>query len=99
MPGPVPAAWMAARGFNKNTIRATILAMFVAAYSIALLLQAVIAGVGPAVLRQSALLAPATLLGVMLGHYLGHHISETVFRRILVAVLAATTIGLLVSLG
>lgn len=28
MPGPIPAAWMSTRAFDKETIRATILAMF-----------------------------------------------------------------------
>ena len=33
MPGPVPAAWMSARGYNKDTIRATILVLNVAVHS------------------------------------------------------------------
>ena len=34
MPGPIPAAWMSTKGFSKDTIRATILVMFVFALSL-----------------------------------------------------------------
>ena len=38
IPGPIPAAWMSAKGYGKDTIRATILAMFVVSYTFALIL-------------------------------------------------------------
>ena len=94
MPGPVPAAWLAARGHGKDTIRATILVMFVVAYSIALVLQAGMAGIEPATLRHSAMLAPATLAGLVIGRLLGGYLSERVYRWLLGTVLTITA-GLL----
>lgn len=90
MPGPVPAAWMSARGFDKDTIRATILVMFVVAYTIALLLQFVMAGISTDTLRLTAMLAPPTLVGIFVGHILSSRISEVTFRWILTIILAFT---------
>ena len=99
MPGPVPAAWMTASGYRKETIRATILAMFVVSYAIALVLQSALAGIEPEVLRQSALLIPATIMGIVLGHYLGRLISERGYRWIMATVLTITATVLFLSLG
>jgi uncharacterized membrane protein YfcA len=90
MPGPIPAAWMSARAFDKETIRATILAMFVVSYAIAMGLQYAIVGFGADAFRLSYLLAPATLLGILTGHLVSSRITAIVFRRILVAILAST---------
>lgn len=90
MPGPVPAAWMSARGFDKGTIRATILVMFVVAYTIALLLQLAMAGISTDTLRLTAMLAPPTLAGVIVGHILSSRISEVTFRWILTIILVFT---------
>jgi uncharacterized membrane protein YfcA len=98
MPGPIPAAWMSARAFDKETIRATILAMFVVSYAIAMGLQLTIVGVGTDALRLGFLLAPATLLGLLAGHLVSHRITEIVFRRLLVAILASTVVILFSSL-
>lgn len=98
MPGPVPAAWMAARGYDKDRVRATILAMFVVAYAVALVLQYALAEVSRATLMQSAALAPATVAGVVLGHALARRISQRSFRRIVVAVLALTIALLLLTI-
>lgn len=98
MPGPVPAAWMAASGYRRETIRATILAMFVLSYTLALLLQGGLAGIEPQVLRQSGLLVPATVAGILAGIFLGRRISERSYRWILMTVLATTAIVLVFSL-
>ncbi len=90
MPGPVPAAWMSARGFDKVTIRATILVMFVVAYTIALLLQFAMAGISTDTLRLTAMLAPPTLAGIFVGHILSSRISEVAFRWILTIILSFT---------
>ena len=90
MPGPIPAAWMSARAFDKETIRATILAMFVVSYAIAMGLQYAIVGFGAEAFKLSYLLAPATLLGILTGHLVSSRITRIAFRRILVAVLAST---------
>lgn len=99
MPGPVPAAWMAANGYRKESIRATILAMFVVSYAMALALQAGLAEVGTDVAKFSLLLAPPTILGILTGYYLGRRLSEKIYRWILVAVLAFTAVLLFSSLG
>ncbi len=98
MPGPVPAAWMSARGFGKDTIRATILVMFVVAYTIALLLQFGLAGISTDTLKLTAMLAPPTLAGIIVGHILSSRISELAFRWLLTIILAFTAIFLFATL-
>jgi uncharacterized membrane protein YfcA len=98
MPGPVPAAWMASKGFAKESIRATILAMFVVSYSVALVLQAGFVGVGAKVAETSVLLAPATIVGVVAGQMISHRITERTFGWILVAVLVSTATMLFLSI-
>ena len=97
MPGPVPAAWMSARGFDKQAVRATVLLMFVAAYGVALILQFYLAGIVAETLRLCAFLMPATVVGVGAGHLLSRRISEQVFRGLLVTVLLLTVILLIVT--
>ena len=98
MPGPVPAAWMAARHFAKESVRATILVMFIVAYTIVLILQHAFAGISPDTYAQSAMLAPGVLAGVALGHFLSTRISEATFRWLLIGVLSATTALLFLSI-
>ncbi len=90
MPGPVPAAWMSARGYNKDTIRATILVMFVVAYGFALLLQLALVEISAYTVRLTALLVPSTVAGIVVGKILSERISEAIFRRLLTIVLALT---------
>ena len=99
MPGPIPAAWMSARSIDKDTIRATILAMFVFAYTIAMGLQFALAGITTATLALSASLVPATIVGILVGHILSRRISETIFRRMLLVILAGTVILLFANWG
>lgn len=94
MPGPIPAAWMTARGYGKETVRATLLALFIISYLAALALQAALAGIARETLWQTLLLAVPTLAGVYLGRRLAARLTERLFRRVLLAVLAATAIGL-----
>jgi uncharacterized membrane protein YfcA len=95
MPGPVPAAWMAARGVDKTTIRATILMMFVFAYALALALQFSLADISAETWRLCGSLAPSTVGGILLGRYISHRISQDVFRLLLIIILAATAFTLL----
>jgi len=92
MPGPIPAAWMSARRFGKETIRATILMMFVFAYVVALALQFGLAGIGADTMRLSAMLAPSTIVGILVGRSLVSRVTEQTFRYLLVIVLASTAI-------
>ena len=98
MPGPVTAAWMSARRFDKDTIRATILVMFVVAYGIALLLQVSLTDISPDTLRLTAWLTPPTLAGIVVGQFISSRISERVFRWLLMAILALTSISLFATL-
>ncbi len=98
MPGPIPAAWMSIRGYDKSVIRATILVLFVFSYSVTLALQLVFAEFTPATWRLGAQLAPATIVGIFAGRLLVRYISEIVFRLLLLAVLLATALSLLVTL-
>ena len=92
MPGPVPAAWMSAKGYDKDTIRATILVMFVVAYSFALVLQLSLAEVSANTLRLTAALVPATVAGVFVGKVLSQRISEATFRSLITIVLTLTVV-------
>jgi len=92
MPGPVPAAWMSIRGVNKETVRATILLMFVFAYLVALLLQFGLAGIGADTFRLCVILTPSTVIGILVGRSLGSRLSEQTFHWLLVIILASTAI-------
>ncbi len=98
IPGPVPAGWMSTRGFSKETIRATILVMFVFAYLVALVLQFGLAGIGADAMRLSALLAPSTVVGILVGRLLSSRLTEQSFRWILIIILASTAIMLFATL-
>ena len=98
IPGPVPAAWMSAKGYGKDAIRATILAMFVFSYSIALVLQMTMATIRADTYITALVLAPATLVGILTGRWLSRQLSEKIFRLFLLVVLIATVILLLATL-
>ena len=97
MPGPVAAADMSSLAHAKDTIRATILVMFVFSYTAAFAVQAVFAGVRRETLTLAATLTPATLIGILLGRMSVAWISESGFRRMISIVLVATSISLLVA--
>jgi uncharacterized membrane protein YfcA len=96
MPGPVAAARMSSLAFPKETIRATILVMFVFSYSAAFASQAVLVGFSHATWTLTATLLPATLIGVLIGRLLVARISERAFRRLIIGVLVATSLSLFV---
>jgi len=98
MPGPIPAAWMSVRGFGKESIRATILLMFVFAYTVALALQYAASGIGADTWQLCAMLVPSTIVGILAGRIFSRHISEQTFRWTLVIILAATALALFASL-
>lgn len=94
MPGPIPAAWMSSKAYDKQAIRATILAMFVFSYAIALALQIATAGIDAETWNLSAALVPATVVGILLGNFVSKRITERIFGWILTAILAATALTL-----
>ena len=97
MPGPVAAARLTTLAHGKETIRATILVMFVVSYTAAFAFQAVFVGVSSEALGLSAQLVPATVIGVVIGRLAVSLISERAFRWLIVAILLATAVSLLAS--
>lgn len=97
MPGPVPAVHMSAHAIGKETIRATILALFVGSYSAAFLIQASVVGVASETLILTLSFVPATLIGVIIGRVISKWISETHFRWLIIAFLLATSASLLIA--
>ncbi len=95
MPGPVAAARLSARARPKDTVRATVLALFIPSYLAAMAFQAGFAAVEKPTLVLTASLVPATLVGVLLGRLSAARIGERAFRRLIVAVLLATAVSLL----
>ncbi len=98
MPGPAPAAHMSALRYTKEMIRATALVLFAFSYSAAISFQAAVVGVSLQTLSDTAMLLPATLVGVYLGRKATGRIREQTFRTVIVAVLVATAVGLFVTL-
>jgi len=96
MPGPVAAARLSKLAFPKETIRATILAMFVFSYSAAFAFQVGLVGFSEPAWGLAISLLPATLIGVLVGRLLAARIGERAFRGLIVAVLAATSLSLFV---
>lgn len=99
MPGPVPAAWLAYARYPKDVVRATTLALFLFSYPVVLAVQSMLEGVNAVAWWNSLLLLPATVIGVVSGRILAGHINEGLFRRIVMAILAGTGIGLLLDAG
>jgi uncharacterized membrane protein YfcA len=99
MPGPVVAARMMASERSKESVRATILVMFVGSYIAAIAAQALMGGIPRDNLTLTASLAPATLIGVFLGRFAVSWISERGFRWILSIILVVTAASLLLVAG
>lgn len=96
MPGPVAAARLSKLALPKETIRATILVMFVFSYSAAFAFQVGLVGFSEPAWSLTTSLLPATLIGVLIGRLLVARISERAFRALIVAVLVATSLSLFV---
>ena len=99
IPGPIPAAWMSAKGYGKDAVRATILAMFFFSYTIALILQMTMGEIEPDTCITALILAPATLAGILAGRWLGGKLTESTFRVALLFILAGTVVLILATLA
>jgi uncharacterized membrane protein YfcA len=97
MPGPVPAARMAATGRSRDATRATMMALFVGSYLAAFAMQAATATVERGTLWLMLLLVPPTLAGVAVGRALATRLSGAMFNRLIAAILAATGVTLVFS--
>jgi uncharacterized membrane protein YfcA len=87
---------MAARGFEKAVVRATMLTLFVPAYGLALALQVSVSTVTLDTWWNTATLAPATLGGMLCGKALAARVSETAFRLSISLLLLSTAAALLI---
>ncbi len=97
MPGPTAAIRMGGLGYDKATVRSTMVAFFVTAWPAILLGQALTAGLSESTLRQALGLVPATLAGLALGQWAASRVSERVFRRLVMVFLVATAASLILS--
>ena len=75
---------------SKDSLRATVLVMFVFSYIAAIAVQAAMVGLSDDGLTLTVTLAPATLIGVFFGKLSVEWISERAFRRIISVMLLAT---------
>lgn len=98
IPGPIPAAWMLVRGFDLLKLRATILVMFLYAYSAALLLQIGTVGIEGQTIQLCLQLAIPTVGGIVIGKFLSERLPERLFRGLLVLALVATTVSFFYSM-
>lgn len=98
MPGPAVAAYMTSGNRPRQSIRATTLTLFLIAYPIALVVQALLAGIEAQSIRSAAALLPVTTLGTVFGWLVSHRVSARLFRQLVIGMLAATLLGLLLSL-
>lgn len=97
MPGPLAATWMSVRSFEKNAVRATILAFFIFAYGANTISYVAISGFAPETLHLALVLVPPLAIGIAAGSMLSRTLSEALFRKVLLFVLLSTIAALLFS--
>jgi uncharacterized membrane protein YfcA len=84
---------------TREVIRATILALFVFSYPVAIALQAALAGLTLSTLKMTATLIPVTLIGIVAGRILVSRIPQKTFIRIILVLLVSSTLGLFIDAG
>jgi len=97
IPGPPVVLYLMALRVSKNTLRATTLVFFAAAYVSSLALQAVVVGLPDGVVATALLLTPVVVCGGWLGNRLAGHIDESTFRWIVLGLILLTGAASLVS--
>ncbi len=90
MPGPVVLIYLSALGAGKETMRGTLLALFVFSYTGALALQDWQVGIDGATWTTAAILIPACLAGAATGHAVSKFLDQRTFRFVVLAILVAT---------
>ena len=98
MPGPTLMLFLSKTNLRKNEIRAVMMAIFVFAYSGAVLMQLVFAGVSKETWVTSAYVLAPALVGVFVGHHLSKKINERLFKGLILIILILTGIFMLLSL-
>lgn len=94
MPGPLAATWMSLRGTYKEEVRATILAFFVFAFGLNLILYACTVGFSADIIKLSLWMLGPIVVGIIAGNRLASRLSEITFRFVLLIVLLLTMLVL-----
>ncbi|MEM6660889.1 MAG: sulfite exporter TauE/SafE family protein [Pseudomonadota bacterium] len=97
MPGPPAALRASALGWDKRTVRATMVCFFVAVWPIVFAAQAISIGLPRDTLWNALSLVPATLAGLAIGNWAAARVSEAFFRRLVFGVLFAAAAALMLS--
>ncbi len=98
MPGPIASTWMSVRGWNKETVRSTILMFFIFAYGTTAIFYMTFSEVSSTTISLSLILGPVVVLGTLVGNLLSRYLSEVVFRNVLLVVLVLTVASLIISI-
>lgn len=96
MPGPPLLLYFSGTGTQKEKLRGTTLAFYLAIYSISLVLQIMFTGTNRTVWVSSAMAIPIVLLGLYLGQRLFHRIDQRTFRYVTYVILLFTGLYLLI---
>lgn len=97
MPGVPLAVYFNAANSQKEVIRSTTLAFFIAVYSTSILMQMVTVNIGESAIRTSLFLLPAAAVGVICGHWLFPRINQKWFQWIVNFILLYTAGYLLIN--
>ena len=95
MPGPPAALRMGGLGYDKRTVRATMVTFFVCVWPFLVAGQALAIGLTSETLWNAASLVPATLAGILGGNWAAARVSEAFFRRLVFGFLILTSLSLL----
>jgi uncharacterized protein len=90
MPGPIVLIYLSALGAGKETMRGTLLALFVFSYAGALALQGWQVGIDGATWTTAAILIPVGLVGAAVGHAVSRFLDQRTFGFVVLAILVAT---------
>lgn len=94
--GPPVVAWAARQDWGRDALKATLLAYFLFAGAAIVAIQAAQGLCTPRVLGLFGLALPALAAGLTAGHACSGRLDEAVFRRLVLALLAASGAALLV---
>jgi uncharacterized membrane protein YfcA len=95
MPGPPVMLYFSALNLERNTVRATLLSLFVFSYAGAAAVQAAVAGIALQTWIMAGVLAPCALVGAALGHWLSRGMSQRVFQTGALLLLVGTGLYML----
>lgn len=94
--GPPVVAWASRQAWDRDALKATLYAYFLCAGLVIVGIQAGQGLITPRVLGLFGLALPALAVGMAAGHLCSGHLDETAFRRLILALLAATGAVLMV---